>query len=324
MLANLEKLTLKNGATAEIFLLEPPEASPFVDGLKTLHLEKSDTSRRWINTILDGNYTGECVDRYFFAVIDGQVAGSLWYGYGRHESPVANFGHVFISPAFRGLGITQILLQHFKRDFSQSPCLAAFCKCSREWIAKMYREIGFMGVEPGTSTGKLMLLNHADWKDFKSLEEEYYRRSTPLLVADGSMQFRHESDCLGAFTEHFSPRGMSLQWVANYLQALFLQEDGAATLLNWQDADGHIFGWCFSATISQEYEWFDYTCHPNVTHEEEAELLRQSIIHFKSGRPIVTSVKDILPHRKAILTSCGFRKCGLLPGETLFTDVPTA
>lgn len=318
MLENLAKLTLKNGAPAEIFLLEPPETSPFVDGLKTLHMEKSDTSRRWIHTILDGNYTGECVDHFFLAVNNGQVAGSLWYGYGRHKAPIANFGHVFVSPPFRGLGITQILLQHFKRDFSQSPCLAAFCKCSREWIAKMYRNIGFTGVEPGSSTGKLMLLNSDEWGDFRSLEEEYYRRGSPLLVEEGSMQFRHEIDCLGAFTDHFSPRGLSSQWLANYLQALFLQEDGAASLLNWRDDEGHIFGWGVLSTISQEYDWFDYTCHPNVTQDEEADLLQQSTRHFKSGRPVVTSVKDTLPHRKEILTSCGFRECGRLPGETLF------
>lgn len=317
MLKELEKIRLKQDRDAVIYCLEPPDDSPFAAGLKNLYQHKSDNSRRGIFSRLDGKYAGESIDRYFFAVIDGKIAGALWFGYGTQNDAIADFGHVYANPEFRGLGIAPVLLRYFKADFAVSPCPAAFCTSSTEWIAKMYRDVGFTGIVPGTTAGRLMLSNRAGAIDFEDFSASYFRKEGTLAIQPGSMKYRHEADCLGTFSGKFSKRCFVSLWTGDYQQAVFHREDDSGHLLAWCDERDHFFGWCFTAAISPELRCFDFSSHENVTPREEADLVRESLSRFQETRPLLACISLEQNRKREILLSCGFRECGQLPGQLL-------
>lgn len=312
MLKTLAHVRLKQDRAAVIHLLEPPDDSRFIAGLKDFYQHKSDHSRRGIFSRLDGKYAEEGVDRYFLAVIDGKIAGALWYGYGRQNDSVANFGHVYTDPEFRGLGITPILLQYFKEDFLFSPVLAAFCTCSTEWIAKMYCAIGFVGIVPGTTAGRLMLPNGLASTDFEAFSSAYFHRDGPIEARLGLMTYRHVIDCLGAFNGRFSQRCFILSTVVDYQQAVFCKEDGCGQLLTWCDGRDHCFGWCLATDIAPDLRCFDYAVHENVTPSEEIRLVREALSRFQNTRPLLACVFAKQNQKRTILQECGFSECGEL------------
>lgn len=317
MLTELNRVCLKDGREALIQCLEPPDDLALTAGLQAFYQHKSDASRRSIVSRLAGQYAGDCRDRYFVAVIEGRIAGALWYGYGCKNDPVANFGHVYTAPAFRGLGITPVLLRHFKVDIAVSPVMAAFCTCSTEWIARMYREVGFAGIVPGAGSGRLMLANSCPGGDFSSFASAYFRRSGALAVFPGSMCHRHEVDCLAAFTGQFSGFGEMVWAMADYQQALFSQEDGHGRVLVWLDRREHVFGWSATAALAPDLRCFDYSVHTSVTLLEERRLLEESLAGIEATPPLLAWVGRDQERKAALLQACGFRECGRLPGRLL-------
>ena len=318
MLTSLEKVCLKNGARAELFMLEAPEDSPWREALKNFYLHKSDGTRRAISGALDGRYAGVCVDRFFFAVVDGEIAGALWYGYGRHPLAAANFGHVYTLPGCRGLGIARHLLRHFKADFTRSGAAAAFCTCSREWIAAMYREIGFFDVVPGTGRGQLMLSNLEKVNSFAAYGPLCFGKGTGLSVAAGTMAYRHEADCAGRFSGRFRKRTFLSNAVPDYRQSVFNAEEGAGELLILRDDAGGFRGWSFTAPLAPGLCCLDFSFYEPAAPGETELFVRHSVgVAPREGR-LLTGIFDGEDLLRESLRACGFASCGKLPGVELF------
>ena len=197
MLETLDIVGLKDGRKMSIRRFTPPEQE-YADGFKHFMRYLNDENTRSVGARSDGKYADCSVDRYFTGEIDGRIAGQVWYGWGHHDNPVANFGHVYVDPDFRGLGITRILMKYLYEDFRSSPVIGALCTCAAPQIAELYQPSGFHQIYPGSP--RLYSPGSGYPDDFNDLTEQYYESTSALRVVPGSMEYRHEIDCLLMFT----------------------------------------------------------------------------------------------------------------------------
>ena len=315
MLKKLGIEHLRSGNSMDIFLLTPPDARAME--LLSFLQHKSDDSRRGIKARLSGAYANTCTDHYFFASIDGKIAGVLWYGYGRNPLPIANFGHVFTAPEYRGQGIATILLQYFRHSFATAPVLAAFCTCSQEWIAKMYLDIGFTGIIPGTKAGKLMLVNPPGSRNFAELLQEYYNDFNGLHLVPGTASWRHELDCLGQFANVFTSRCFLSRQLNNFQKALFLQEDGAGQVKVILNSHKRCVGWCFAMNLSGDQgarPFFDFELHNAIPVTAAGTILSVACRELEVGmRPMLAGVLASQSPKSQILQQCGFQSLMAIP-----------
>ena len=320
MINKLAAVQLEDHRIMELLKLTPPEKSPLVAHLKDFYHNYSDQSRRSIFSRLDGLYAEQCTDHFFVAVIDGEIAGCLWYGYGRHSNPAANFGNVYVREKFRGLGITNILVPYFKADFDNSGALTALCTCSKEWIVKMYRKVGFEQI--AERSPRLMLAKKDQKTDFNDLSTAYFKFVPPFRVISGTFEFRHEIDCLSLFSKElyreFNTKSFLSSAVANCQQALFMQEDGLTKVRFILDSNDHIAGWYFVYESTEKFKIFEFCCHHAISRRELIDLLSESLEKLADGMPLACGSSGDDEFKSGILSECGFIRCGELPGETLW------
>lgn len=197
MLETLGTEPLKDGREMSIYRFTPPEKE-YAGKFKHFMRYSNNENTRSIGSRADGKYADCSVDCYFTGEIEGKIVGQVWYGWGRHEQPIANFGQVYVDQDYRGLGITSILMKYLHEDFKASPVIGAFCTCGIPSIANLYRPSGFRQIYSGSS--RLYSPGSDAPEDFNDLSEQYYEPTSTLRVVPGNMEYRHEIDCLLKFT----------------------------------------------------------------------------------------------------------------------------
>ena len=316
---HLEKLgseKLDGGKTAEIYLFEPP-GPDIPEKLVELMRHKGDDTLRGIQARLSGSYADSCVDRFFFAELEEQIAGMLWYGYGRTSYPIANFGHVYTSPQFRRQGVAKILLQYFNRDFLASPAKAAFCYSSKPHIVKSYTPLGFQPCTPGTTVGRLMLSNPATARSFAEIQAEYYGAVEEIRVVPASMRWRHDLDCLGKYTDHLlDERCFLAAALSDFTRAYYLSEDDKeGVLLNFVGNDRCI-GWAGALRMLNDADGartFDYIIHGDFA-AEIRHLLEEAVMQCRKAGPLFAFIRNSNKDKRNLLCSLGFRVVTTIPG----------
>ena len=316
MLEKLGSEQLECGKVAEIFLFEPPGAD-IPEKLTELMRHKGDDTLRGIQSRLNGAYVDCCVDRYFFAEIEGQIAGMLWFGYGRTTYPIANFGHVYTSPQFRRLGIATILLRYFKCDFLASPAKAAFCYSSKPHIVKNYTPLGFQPCVTGTTVGRLMLSQPPASRSFAEIQAEYYGEARQIHAVPASMRWRHDLDCLGKYTDRLlDERCFLAVAVPDFTRAYYLSEDDKdGVLLNFVGNDRCV-GWAGALRMSKDPDaarTFDYVIHSDFAGETRS-LLDEAVQQCRKAGPLFAFIRSDRTDKLELLCACGFRSVAVIPG----------
>ena len=141
----------------------------------------------------------ECEDRFFLASVDGQYAGRLWYGWGRHLDAIGNFGHFEVLEKYQGKGVGRTLLKRFEQDLHHGACRASaiFCSTDSRWMVNICRTMGFRMVDDGQEHGDLFCpVSPNVPKNFKDFCCEYYQPSDKVYMRKATMEYRHELDCL--------------------------------------------------------------------------------------------------------------------------------
>jgi GNAT superfamily N-acetyltransferase len=315
MLKELGSEQIACGKIAEIFLFEPP-GPDIPEKLMELMRHKGDDTLRGIQSRLYGAYAGCCVDRFFFAEIEGQIAGMLWYGYGKTSYPIANFGHVYTSPQFRRQGVAKILLEYFNSDFLASPAKAAFCYSSKPHIVKNYTPLGFQPCMTGTTVGSLMLSNPPVSRSFAEIQKEYYGAVKEIHVVPASMRWRHDLDCLGKYTDRlFDERCFLAATLPDFTRAYYLSEDDKdGVLLNFVGNDRCV-GWAGALRMLNDADGartFDYVIHSDFTGEIH-HLIEEAVIQCRKAGPLFAFVRSSRTDKLNILCSCGFQTITVIP-----------
>ena len=233
--------------------INPPEALEAAGALSGLLPEESQRSyARMMLYRLAGKAAGECEDRYFIAMEDGQCVSRIWYGWGRHQDAVGNFGNFRTREDHQGRGIGRSLLNMLIASVRNSADLprCLFCTCSQPHLIRMYAELGFRPALKGTDRGLLYCPLGGSPDTFDGFIREYYRPAQSLHFAPGTVGFRHEVDCLLAFSlcAAGEMNTLGLKSFPTYEAAfLALAEDPASGKLERVvTEDGRTVGWAFT------------------------------------------------------------------------------
>ena len=256
-----------------VCLLKPP-AGEWQDAMESFFAHYNDQPRRDIIQRFRGDYASVCEDFYFLGIINGQIAGQVWYGYAKDADGIANFGNVYTAPTHRKKGITGILMRYFSSSFEENGACAAFCTCSNPWIVSIYAKHGFHPALPGTTGGPLMLTKQGVATDFEQFTDNYYALlpGAKLSVVSADIRQRHPVDTLLKFygllhPGKLEPRIALPSIIRNYQHALHLAEDGCGKLFAAITDDQRVMGWAFCLNPASSFEQrtgvLDYEIHPS-------------------------------------------------------------
>ena len=165
-----------------INLPEAREAASALSGL--LSKESPQSYARMMIYRLSGKAAGECEDRYFMAMDDGQCVSRIWYGWGRHRDAIGNFGNFRTREDHQRLGIGRSLLDMLIDSVRNSADLprCLFCTCSKPHLVRMYAELGFRPALKGTDRGLLYCPLRDSPDTFDGFIGEYYRSAPHAVV----------------------------------------------------------------------------------------------------------------------------------------------
>jgi GNAT superfamily N-acetyltransferase len=253
----------------EIKLITAP-AKEYVDKLTHFLEHKGRPSMRDIKQRLRGDYAEYCVDKYIVGEIDGQVAGQIWYGYGKTGTGIANFGHVYTEPAHRKKGVVDQLMKFFLADFQASPVRAALCGTDTPWVADIYLRHGFQQIMKGSRQIGLVLFNQGKDRNFDELQKTYFKPDETVEVDYGGIAQRHDVDTFFSrslvMLDMDKPRFAMANAVVSYIDAIHRMEDGHGVITVAATPLRHVVGWAFflntGSHLEAEAKVFDFEIHP--------------------------------------------------------------
>jgi GNAT superfamily N-acetyltransferase len=312
MLKTLDSVRLKNGVEMLVRLFSPPEPD-YAEKFKHFMRYLDNENIRSVGSRADGKYSALAEDRYFVGEINGRIAGQVWFGWGKHNDPAANFGQVYVDPDFRGLDITSTLMKYWREEFSSSPVIGAMCTCGTPKIRALYTPFGFREIYPGSR--RLYCPGGRSPGEFRELAETYYQKTSNIRVVPGTMEHRHETDCLLRFTMETggfdSERVFVSSAVTSFQDAVFKMEDGRGRVFAALTDQGHCAGWsfCLAPLPDASATFLDYELHPAYK-DFEPEIVSETVRQW-SGGPLFAAAKTD-SKKMRVFSDSGFSPVGKL------------
>ena len=242
----VDQYSTHSGDVVTIKLVIPP-APDYARNIRGFIAWIDAENFRSITSRLAGHFHDVSDDRYFFAEIDGEIVGQMWYGWGRHDQPVANFGQVFVATRHRKKGIAERLFSAFsKHYFDNSPPIAAFCTTGTDWVVNIYRPAGFRTIVPNAPCGPLYCPKPGQPETFDEFADNFYRGHCTgrAQAIAGTMQYRHEIDCVLKFT--LIRKGLLPDPFPSFQQAYFDHCDCKGDLVVFLSTQQRPLGWRFT------------------------------------------------------------------------------
>ena len=159
----LAEKKLKTGELLTVFHWSSAEKAPekyknyLIQSLGSDNLKRNfyaiGSWRAYFSDALDSVYYPEVIDHLFFAEVNGEIAGRIWFAYSR-KSLRGNFGNVLTEEKFRQRGIMSELMKYCMEEINSSPVRMLTCATGSKFAAESYKKHGFYSVY-GTETGVL-------------------------------------------------------------------------------------------------------------------------------------------------------------------------
>ncbi len=158
---------------------------------------------------VSGALADACTDTYFVALDGDKCVSRLWYGWGKHERAVGNFGNFLTLEQYREQGIGTRLLEMWYADLLGRDDLpsALFCTSAPK-AARMYESYGMRPIDQNATYGPSYVPLGGSPVSFADFCESYYQPSPYLISRPATFAHRHEVDCLLKFA--LLARGESL------------------------------------------------------------------------------------------------------------------
>ncbi len=276
MLTTLTDVTLRDGATMTVRLMEPPEED-YARRLLHFLRHKDDDSMRGIRQRVLGQYADRCIDRYFVGEVEGRIVGQVWYGLPRIDDGrtfgIGNFGHVYTDPDWRGQGIAHEITRIVVDDFNAEPAGSCLLCTAGQGAGRIYLDYGFETIPPGGSYGPMGLIKPSAAPSFAALDERYFAPGLPVTVRPGHIGDRHDLDRMLDFSapwivarERWHLTGLAAR-VPTFISALHYVEDGRGLIGVLQTTTGSLVGHAFVLALGSRWETglrvFDIVVHPH-------------------------------------------------------------
>lgn len=289
MLTTLTDVTLRDGATMTVRLMEPPEED-YAQRLLHFLRHKDDDSMRGIRQRVLGQYADRCIDRYFVGEVEGRIVGQVWYGLPRIDDGrrfgIGNFGHVYTDPDWRGQGIAHEITRIVVDDFHAEPTGSCLLCTAGRGAGRIYLPYGFETIPPGGYYGPMGLIKPSAAPSFAALDEEYFAPGLPVTVRPGHIGDRHDFDRMLDFSapwiqarERWHLTGLAAR-VPTFISALHYLEDGRGLITVLQTSSGSLVGYAFVLSLGSRFETglrvFDIVLHPHYV-ADGATLARETL-----------------------------------------------
>ena len=203
----------------------PDSVDVLAESLVDFELDKP-----WSETLrlrVAGKLAKECKDTYYICTDEeGKLVSRLWTGWGRHERPVANWGHFVTDESLRGHGIGRIVMAAWQEDMAKRDDLplALFCTAS-ERLTTFYKPYGWRCAKEGATCGPLYFPLGDSPETFAEFCKRYYKPASSLVFKKADFEWRHEIDCLFKFYMYCNDMGYMPKGADSLETALILGMD---------------------------------------------------------------------------------------------------
>lgn len=243
------------------------------------YLYSSAGWRTYFRDAMSGTYFPDVVDHWFFAEVDGECAGRIWFAYSK-KSLRGNFGNVMTEPAFRNRGIMRELMKHCMDAIRRSPANMLCCIASKK-ITPVYLKYGFQLIHGGES-GPLCFIKDGT---FASEAEQAFSGNRIMEIRPGEISDQFDCDKFLIYTPELWKRVLPVQagpaaHISDF--RLAFQEklaDNAVvyTALNKQKA---CCGYAFAVMLPSGFPVLDFIVHPSYL-GDSAKLIRTTAEAFR-------------------------------------------
>ena len=285
----LDEKKLDSGETLRVLHWCPPEKAPekYIDfilasfGTSAPHryLYSNNGWRAYFSDAMNGGYFPEVVDHWFFAEVDGECAGRIWFGYSS-ASLRGNFGNVLTVPKYQCRGIMTELMKHCMAEIRHSPA-NMLCCIAAKWIAPVYLKNGFQLIHGGES-GPLCFIKEGT---FQSEAKQAFSGSRIMEIRPGRIGDQFDCDKFLIYTPELWVRNCPIQVgpaavVSDFrlaLQESFAKNAVVYVALNERNV---CCGYAFAIMLPSGFPVLDFIVHPAYL-EDAAGLIRATATAFQ-------------------------------------------
>lgn len=181
----LPPVTLKSGETMEMLRIEAPcgeWGERIVDFMYVRHVEYANCSwHRNCARVVAGEFADTSYDVFLVGLLDGEIAGTCWYGAPADTLDLATFGRVVTIARHRRKGISKALCAAAVEDFRRLGGWTMHLGTSRRNPARLiYEALGFRHYNFEEDAGTVMRLVLQG--EYERFEDEYYGPGQPVKV----------------------------------------------------------------------------------------------------------------------------------------------
>lgn len=181
----LPPVPLKSGETMEMLRVEAPcgdWGERIVDFMYVRHIQYANCSwHRNCARVVTGEFADVSRDVFFVGLLEGEIAGTCWYGTPEDSLDLATFGRVVTIAEHRRKGVSQALCAAAVEDFRKLGGWAMHLGTSRRNPARLiYEGLGFQHCNFEEDAGTVMRLVLQG--EYERLEDEYYEPGQPVMV----------------------------------------------------------------------------------------------------------------------------------------------
>lgn len=284
----LNEKKLDSGQTLRVLHWCSPEKAPgkYTDfilasvGTSEPHryLYSNNGWRAYFSDAMNGDYYPEVVDHWFFAEVDGECAGRIWFGYSS-ASLRGNFGNVLTVPKYRGHGIMTELMKQCMAEIHRSPAEMLCCIAGQK-ITPVYLKYGFQLIHGGDS-GPLCFSK----KDTFLIEaERVFAGSSIKEVRPGGIGDQFDCDKFLVYAPELWKREHPVQtgpaaFVSDFRLALQESFAGNSVVYVALNERKVCCGYAFAVMLPSGMPVLDFVVHPAYL-DDAAGLIRTTVSAF--------------------------------------------
>lgn len=236
--------------------------------------------RAYFSDAMSGAYYPEVVDHWFFAEIDGECAGRMWFAYSARTRR-GNFGNVMTEPQFQRRGIMTVLLKYCMEEFYRSPAKMLCCASGNPYAVASYLKVGFELIYEG-KTGPLCLIKKGSFLD---QAQEAFNGNRIVKIRRGIIGDQFDCDKFLAYIPEIKNRAYPFRGgpsaaIPEFRLALQETLGGHGTVHVALNSRNECVGYAFAA-ILHGLPLLDFTVHPGYL-SDAANLICMTTDDFRT------------------------------------------
>ena len=242
------------------------------------YLYSSAGWRTYFRDAMSGTYFPDVVDHWFFAEVDGECAGRIWFAYSK-KSLRGNFGNVMTEPAFRNRGIMRELMKHCMDAIRRSPANMLCCIASKK-ITPVYLKYGFQLIHGGES-GPLCFIKDGT---FASEAEQAFSGNRIMEIRPGEISDQFDCDKFLVYVPELWKREHPVQtgpaaFVSDFRLAFQESFAGNSVVYVALNERKVCCGYAFAVMLPSGMPVLDFVVHPAYL-DDAAGLIRTTVSAF--------------------------------------------